>query len=140
MSATESRADGGKEGGPGGIWMGSIVIDCTDWDRMVEFWTAALHYTPRDPPDDEGVVLKDPEGRSPNLSLYRTIEKPLNDYRLHLDLYSTDLEKEVDRLLRIGAQFRRRSEGGEEFVTLSDPDGNLFDVIDKKGWPSGRRA
>jgi hypothetical protein len=140
MSATGSQADSGKQGSPGEIWIGSFVIDCTNWDRMVEFWTAALHYVPRDPPDEEGVVLKDPEGRSPNLSLYRTNEKPLNDYRLHLDLYSTDFEKEVDRLLRIGARLQRRSEGGEKFVTLSDPDGNLFDVIDKNGWSFGRRV
>jgi hypothetical protein len=140
MSATGSEADGGTTVNPGGVWMGSLVIDCTNWDRMVEFWTAALQYIPRDPSDEEGVVLKDPAGRSPNLSLYRTNEKPLTDYRLHLDLYSTDFEREVDRLLRIGARLQRRSDGGEDFVTLSDPDGNLFDVIDKKGWSFGRRV
>jgi hypothetical protein len=140
MSATGSQAEGEATRSPIGVWMGSVVIDCTNWDRMVEFWTAALHYTPRDPPDEEGVVLKDPEGRYPNLSLYRTNEGPLSDYRLHLDLYSTDLENEVDRLLRLGARLQRRSEGGEDFVTLSDPDGNLFDVIDKKGWSFGRRV
>ncbi len=29
---------------------------------------------------------------------------------------------------------------GHDFATLADPDGNLFDVIDKKGWSFGQRA
>lgn len=126
--------------GTGGIWVGSVVIDCTDLPRMIAFWREALHYVPRDPPGADGVVLKDPGGRGPNLSLYKTSEGPLEDYRLHLDLYASDPEREVERLLRIGAALRRPAQAGHDFVTLADPDGNLFDVIDKKGWPFGRRA
>jgi len=121
-------------------WVGSIVIDCTHLSRMIEFWQEALHYLPRDPPDEEGVVLKDPAGRGPNLSLNRTREGPLRDYRIHLDLYSSDPEREVVRLLALGATLERKAEEGHDFVTLADPDGNLFDVIDKRGWEFGRRA
>ena len=124
----------------GKIWIGAIVIDCDDLPRMIAFWQEALHYIPRDPPDATGVVLKDPEGRGPNLSLNLTSEGPLDDYRLHLDLYSSDPEGEVERLLRLGATLNRPAEKGHDFVTLADPDGNLFDVIDKKGWSYGRRV
>jgi len=48
-----------------GIWVGSIVIDCTDLRRMMVFWQEALHYVPRDLPEANGVVLKDPEGQGP---------------------------------------------------------------------------
>ena len=126
--------------GRGSIWIGSIVVDCTDLPRMIAFWQEALHYVPRDPPEPDGVVLKDPEGRGPNLSLNKTSEGPLDDYRLHLDLYSSDPEREVERLLRLGATLVRPAKKGHDFVTLADPDGNPFDVIDKKGWASGRRA
>jgi hypothetical protein len=122
------------------IWVGSVVIDCTDLPKMMDFWQAALHYVPRDPPTEGGVVLKDPAGVGPNLSLYHTDEGPLEDYRLHLDLYSSDPEREVERLLRLGATLKRPAETGSDFVTLADPDGNLFDVIDKKAWEFGRRA
>jgi hypothetical protein len=122
------------------IWVGSIVVDCSDLPRMIAFWQEALHYVPRDPPESDGVVLKDPAERGPNLSLYRTLEAPLSDYRIHLDLYSSDPEREVDRLVGLGATLRRAAEAGEDFVTLADPDGNLFDVIDKKGWAFGQRA
>ena len=44
------------------IWVGSIVIDCTDFPRMMAFWRETLHYVPREPPEKDSVVLKDPEG------------------------------------------------------------------------------
>ncbi len=121
-------------------WIGAIVIDCTDLPRMMAFWRDALHYVPRDPPEEDSVVLMDPKGNGPNLSLNLTSEGPLEPYRLHLDLYSSDPEGEVERLLRIGATLKRPAKKGSDFVTLADPDGNLFDVVDKKGWRFGRRA
>lgn len=121
-------------------WIGSIVIDCTDLPRMMAFWQAALHYVPRDPPEADGVVLKDPAGRGPNVTLSRTFEGPLTDYRIHLDLYSSSPEREVERLTRLGATLREPAGAGRDFVTLADPDGNLFDVIDKRGWSSGQRT
>lgn len=124
----------------GSLWIGSIVIDCADVDRMTRFWSEALHYVPRDPPDRDGVVLKDPRGQGPNLSLNRTVEGPLHDYRLHLDLYSSELEREVERLVGLGAVVKEPTREGRDFVTLADPDGNPFDVIDKNGWSFGRRA
>jgi len=121
-------------------WIGSIVVDCTDLPAMLAFWQAALHYVPRDPPEPDGVVLMDPAGHGPNLSLYRTDESPLRDYRLHLDLYSSELEREVDRLLRLGATRGPPAPPGGDFVTLRDPDGNVFDVIDNRGWTYGQRV
>ncbi|MGP8076253.1 MAG: VOC family protein [Thermoplasmata archaeon] len=122
------------------IWIGSIVVDCSDLPRMIAFWQEALHYVPRDPPEPDGVVLKDPEDRGPNLSLNLTPEGPLDDYRTHLDLYSSAPEKEVERLLRLGATLKKPAEEGHDFATLADPDGNLFDVIDKKGWSFGQHS
>lgn len=130
----------------GRIWVGSIVIDCTDFARMFEFWTQALHYVPRNPPKPDWVVLKDPKGQGPNISLNLTREGPLKDYRLHLDLYATDPLEEVERLIRLGATLVRSAEKGKDFVTLADPDGNPFDVIDINwpdevtDWEFGRRA
>jgi hypothetical protein len=125
---------------PARSWVGSVVVDCTDFPKMRAFWEAALHYVPRDPPDEEGVVLIDPAGKGPNLSLYRTAEPPLRDYRIHLDVYSSDPGGEVERLVRIGATVVRAAEPGHDFVTLADPDGNVFDVIDKTGWSFGLRS
>jgi predicted enzyme related to lactoylglutathione lyase len=122
------------------IWIGSIVLDCNDLPRMIAFWQEAVGYVPREPAEPDGVVLKDPEGQGPNLALILRSEAPPEGYRFHLDLYSSDPEGEVARLLRLGATLDRAAEPGQDFVTLSDPEGNLFDVIDKKGWAPGQHA
>jgi hypothetical protein len=31
--------------------IGSIVIHCYEFDRMLAFWQVALHYAPREPSD-----------------------------------------------------------------------------------------
>ena len=39
--------------------IGSIVIRCFEFERMLAFWQAALHYVPRSPPTSDWVVLTD---------------------------------------------------------------------------------
>ncbi len=109
--------------------IGSIVIDCDDFHRMLAFWQEALHYVPSRPPEGGWVILRDPQGRGPNLSLNLTSEGHLEPYRLHLDLYAEDREGEVRRLLRLGATLHKSPDPGEDFVVLADPDGNLFCVV-----------
>ncbi len=118
------------------ISIGSVVIDCTNFERMFRFWTEALHYVPRSPPTPDWVVLKDPRGRGPNVSLNLTREGPPKEYRLHLDLYVTDPKGELDRFLRLGATIVQPAQAGKDYVTLADPDGNVFDLVDVS-WPPG---
>jgi hypothetical protein len=56
------------------VKIGSIVVRCYEFDRMLAFWQQALGYEPREPEEDGWVVLKDPEGRGPNVSLDRVPE------------------------------------------------------------------
>lgn len=112
------------------VRIGSIVIDCDDFDRMMAFWQEALHYVPSRPPEGGWVILKDPQGRGPNVSLNQTNEGHLEEYRLHLDLYTDDQEAEVKRMIALGASLDRSPGPEEDFVVLVDPDGNLFCVVD----------
>lgn len=117
----------------GSVRVGSIVIDCDDFPRMRAFWESALGYVPREPGDDGWIVLKDPNGRGPNVSLNRSSEGPLEPYRLHLDLYTPDQDGEVRRLRALGAILEPQPEGRKgDFVMLRDPDGNLFCVVQKE--------
>ena len=111
--------------------IGSIVIRCYEFDRMLAFWQEALGYMPREPAQGGWVVLRDPEGRGPNLSLDRTGERRTGKRsRLHLDLYTGDQNGEVDRLVNLGAKrYPWRYRPGDDFVVLEDPDGNLFCVV-----------
>ena len=121
------------------VRIGSIVIDCDDFPHMMAFWQAALGYSPRSPPSDGWVVLKDPKGRGPNVSLNRTSEGHLEPYRLHLDLYTHDPVGELRRLMDLGATFEPTIDRPErDFEMLRDPDGNLFCVIDTRPDSPGR--
>ncbi len=113
--------------------VGSVVIDCNDFGRMAAFWQEALRYTPREPADDDWVVLRDPGGDGVNVSVQQVPEPRAGKNRLHLDLYTEDPDGEVARLLALGAtRHPRTPEPGEDFVVLADPEGNLFCVIDRR--------
>jgi hypothetical protein len=77
------------------------------------------------------VVLRDPEGRGPNVSLDQAPEKRSGKRsRLHLDLYTNNREGEVARLIEVGAaRYPWRYRPDDDFIVLEDPDGNLFRVV-----------
>ncbi len=111
--------------------IGSVVIDCNNFDKVAAFWQQALHYVPREPVEPGWVVLKDPSGTSPNISVNQK-DRPLSKkIRLHLDLYTGDQKAEVERLLKIGAIIVRPQEKGHDYVILADPEGNHFCVVQK---------
>jgi catechol 2,3-dioxygenase-like lactoylglutathione lyase family enzyme len=113
--------------------IGSIVIHCYEFDKMLEFWQQALRYVPREPATDDWVVLRDPDGIGPNLSLQRVPKRRSGKRsRLHLDLYTSQRQADVDRLVKIGAtRYPWRYRPGSDFVVMEDPDGNLFCVVEK---------
>jgi Glyoxalase-like domain len=114
--------------------IGSIVIRCYEFEKMFAFWQEALHYVPREPPKDGWVVLRDPKGKGPNVSLDRCPTRRTGKRsRLHLDLYTDDQRFEVERLLSLGAtRYPWRYRPGDDFVVLGDPDDNLFCVVQLK--------
>jgi catechol 2,3-dioxygenase-like lactoylglutathione lyase family enzyme len=121
--------------------IGSIVIDCSEFDKMLAFWQEVLHYVPREPAKDGWVVLRDPEGRNPNVSLNQDPEKRSGRNRLHLDLYTNNREGEVKRLLKIGATRHPQTyEPDDDFRVLEDPDGNLFCVVQKDTGENGSQG
>ncbi|MCC2669986.1 MAG: glyoxalase [Armatimonadetes bacterium] len=113
--------------------IGSVVIDCNDFPTMSRFWQEALRYEPREAPEDDWVVLRDPAGSGVNVSLQQVPEPRIGKNRLHLDLYTQEPAAEVERLLALGAtRHARVCEPDEDFTVLADPEGNLFCVVDKR--------
>jgi hypothetical protein len=52
--------------------------------------------------------------------------------KLHLDLYTSGREAEVERLIKLGAKrFPWNYKPGDDFIKLEDPDGNHFCVVQK---------
>ncbi len=114
--------------------IGSIVIKCYEFDKMLLFWQNALHYVPREPAANGWVVLCDSSGQGPNISLDKVPERRTGKRsRLHLDLYTENQAEEVERLIQIGAsRYPWRYDGeNPDYTVLEDPDGNLFCVVQK---------
>jgi catechol 2,3-dioxygenase-like lactoylglutathione lyase family enzyme len=111
--------------------IGSIVIRCFEFEKMLAFWEQALHYVHKEPVEGGWVILHDPEGTGPNVSLDQISERRSGKRgRSHLDLYTTDQVGEVERLVQLGAtRYPWRYRPDDDFVVLQDPDGNLFCVV-----------
>jgi Glyoxalase-like domain len=112
--------------------IGAIVIHCYEFTRMLEFWSNALRYVPREPAKDDWVVLADPKRLGPNISLQARDRQSGHRSWLHLDLYTSERDREVDRLIELGAhRYPWKYSPSADFVVLEDPDGNLFCVVQK---------
>jgi hypothetical protein len=113
--------------------IGSVVIDCVNFDKMFAFWQEALHYVTTRPAQGGWVILRDPAGRNTNVSLNQVqpSEKLTGRNWLHFDLYTENQKEEVERLLKLGAtRHPQEYDPDEDFIVLEDPDGNLFCVVD----------
>ena len=117
---------------PDPVRIGSIVMRCHEYDRMFEFWQAALQYEVEHMDPNGGfVILRDPAGRGPNVSIDQAPTRRTGKRSwLHLDLYTANQKAEVERLVELGAaRYPWRYGPGADYVVLEDPDGNLFCVV-----------
>jgi catechol 2,3-dioxygenase-like lactoylglutathione lyase family enzyme len=117
----------------GDLYLATVVINTQDMRRAVEFWCAALGYRRREVDwNPEFIMLIDPDGRRPPVSLQLAADPPREPVRVHLDLYTSEQSRHVDRLVDLGAT--RVTDwpypDGADFVVLRDPDGNEFCIID----------
>lgn len=111
--------------------IGSVVIDCIDFDEMLAFWQEALHYVIRTPVEGGWVILSGPAGQNTNVSLNQVRKRVTDRNWLRFDLYTKDQAGEVNRLLKLGAKRHRQTcDPEDDFIVLKDPDGNLFCVVD----------
>ena len=52
--------------------------------------------------------------------------------QIHLDLFTADLDAEIGRLEALGArEVARYAQWGAIWVTLTDPDGHVFDLVER---------
>lgn len=108
--------------------IGSFVWGVLDLQRAMTFWKQALHYTEREAPSADWVVLVPEKGRGPQFALMRV--RSASAQRHHLDLYADDQAAEVERLVALGASRvpEWKYEENADYVVLKDPEGNPFCV------------
>jgi len=111
-----------------------LCIDTADPARIASFWQSALGWR-RTFEEEDQVVLEPPEGSQedgivPDLLFLKVPEGKVVKNRLHLDLRPADQAAEVARLEALGARRVDIGQGEVGWVTLADPDGNEFDVLE----------
>jgi predicted enzyme related to lactoylglutathione lyase len=109
-----------------------VVIDCSDLDRSAEFWTGVLGYVRDGVATGRYQALLPADGKGAEVLLQRVPDGKQAKNRVHLDLRTRQLEPEVERVVRLGAQVRTErpiTEHGWRWHILADPDGNEFCVL-----------
>jgi catechol 2,3-dioxygenase-like lactoylglutathione lyase family enzyme len=108
--------------------VGSIVLNVKDARRAARFWSQALGYAYRDGGYSEETT--------PVLLPHHATAVAVvldEDDRTHLDLHTDSTQEqqaEVERLISLGAtRVDWAYPDGARFVVLTDPDGNLFCVV-----------
>lgn len=122
-----------------------VVFDSRHAASLARFWAQALDgYTVAayddeelerlrslgidDPEDDPSVLVEGAPGK-PQL-WFQTVPEPKTvKNRVHLDLTTTDLDADVQRLLNLGARRFEPASPEDGLVILQDPEGNEFCVI-----------
>jgi len=109
-----------------------IVIDVSDLDEGVSFWSAALNAVEETLSESSQHVyrrLRLP-GCEIRILLQKTSDQKMSKERMHLDLEAEDVEAEVKRLEALGAtRWDHQVERGFDFWVLRDPWNNEFCVL-----------
>ncbi|ADB33253.1 Glyoxalase/bleomycin resistance protein/dioxygenase [Kribbella flavida DSM 17836] len=117
----------------GDLRLATVVVNATDMDRAAAFWSAALGYQQPDTigSDDRFARVEDPEGKGPTVLVQRAKDIPAEPAPVHIDLYTSERDRHVDRLTALGATPVDDWDypAQHDFIVLRDPEGNEFCVI-----------
>jgi predicted enzyme related to lactoylglutathione lyase len=109
-----------------------LVLDCSDPERLAEFWALALGYVSLG--TFGSYVALVPSGRpGPMLLLQRVDEPKAVKNRMHFDIEVPDIHAEAARLVALGAtrvSEQPLTEHGTSWLLMMDPEGNEFCVCD----------
>jgi predicted enzyme related to lactoylglutathione lyase len=111
------------------LTIANLTVDCTDAATLAGFYAALLE-RPVDPDASEFFATV---GRSadatPVLMFIKVPDRTPGKNSVHLDLHTADLPGAVERAVALGAKHVADfAEFGMVWTTLSDPEGNVFDI------------
>jgi predicted enzyme related to lactoylglutathione lyase len=112
--------------------MFGISFDTHDAAVVAQFWAAALGRQLAEGADAHNAVVLAGEiaTTGPRLAFHQVPEGKTVKNRVHLDLTTTELIAEAERLQQLGATIVRDvTENSNHWITLADPEGNEFDLI-----------
>jgi predicted enzyme related to lactoylglutathione lyase len=107
----------------------AVVIDVTDLDREIGFWTALLTMGVSNRSED-WADLEPMAGSGPVLALQLVPESKRNKNRLHLDLEVEDFATATRRATELGGQpVSAVHTPNQPWQVWADPEGNEFCLI-----------
>ena len=117
-----------------GLEWEQTIIDARDPVGLGRWWQEALGWVVvNDDPDE--FEIRPAADRLPGL-LFASVPEPKTlKNRLHLDFRPDDRDKEVERMLALGAARADIGQGEQSWVVLADPEGNEFCILSSR--PAG---
>ena len=109
-----------------------LSFDTHDALRVARFWADALGGQLADGANtQDAVVLPGDDFRTgPRLAFHQVPEDKTVKNRVHLDLITSDFDRESARLVSLGAtRIRDVERGSARWTTFADPEGNEFDLV-----------
>jgi catechol 2,3-dioxygenase-like lactoylglutathione lyase family enzyme len=112
-----------------------VTFDCANAARLADFWAGALGWSVGPGANAEWAVVGGPDRprETPGFLFLRVPEPKPGKNRFHPDFLTDDLDREVRFLVGNGATLlAEKDEWGARWATLADPEGNEFDVIQRR--------
>jgi catechol 2,3-dioxygenase-like lactoylglutathione lyase family enzyme len=104
------------------------VIDARDPAALGHWWHEALGWVVIND-DPEEFEIRPAADRFPGLVFVAVSEHKTVKNRLHLDFRPDDRDREVERMLALGATRADVGQGKQSWVVLADPEGNEFCIL-----------
>lgn len=112
-----------------------VTLDARDPEKLAKFWSEALGYEYRPhPPDATWRTINRPDGADGlnHMHFQMVPEDKVVKNRMHLDLFFTDAEAEIQRLVELGAKVVGEPESSpytQRNIVMQDPEGNEFCIV-----------
>ncbi|WP_454677177.1 VOC family protein [Achromobacter marplatensis] len=106
----------------------AITLDTANPQKLGAWWSQALGIAVA---NDYGMIVQLAASPDvPPLQFQKIEDVPTQRNRVHVDLKTPDLDGETERLVALGAMVVQKFELPQiRYTTLTDPDGNKFDLI-----------
>jgi hypothetical protein len=107
------------------------IVDSRDPASLGRWWAEALGWVVVNDDPNEFEIRPAPD-RLPDLLFGPVPEPKTVKNRLHLDFRPDDQDREVQRMLGLGASRADVGQGEQSWVVLADPEGNEFCILSSR--------
>lgn len=106
----------------------AVTIDTANPQKLAEWWSQALGIAVA---NDYGQIVQLAAAEAvPAFQFQKIDDVPTQRNRVHVDLKTSDLDRETERLVALGATVLQKFDLPQfRYTTLADPDGNKFDLV-----------